>query len=165
MNKKTFSYLIFFCILLSIPIISLAGDYTVNGRSVHFEGLVPCGKAAASAGETSGTTLSNPGVEMPCQLCHVFVMLNQILIFGVTYIVAPLAILLIAWGGIQIFFAGAKPAFYRAGINTIVWVAVGIAVILGAYIIVNIFFTFIGVADWTGLRGGWFQINCGGFGM
>ena len=161
MNKKTFSYFVFFCFLLSIPIISLAGDYTVGGIDVHFEGLVPCGKAIAGPGETSG----NPGVEMPCQLCHIFVMLSQILTFGVTYIVAPLAILLIAWGGIQIFLFESTPASFKRGLDTIFWVVAGIALILGAWIIVNTFFMFIGVANWTGLREGWFQIDCGGFGM
>ena len=112
----------------------------MNGHDVHFEGLVPCGKSEASAGETSGDSPANPGVEMPCQLCHVFVMLSEIVRFGITYIIPPIAILLIAWGGVQIFLAGSNPGAVKSGIETIKWVAIGIALILGAWILVNTFF-------------------------
>jgi len=107
-------------------------------------GLVPCGGEGEPA----------------CQFCHFFVMLNEILKFGITYIIPPIAILLIVWGGAQILLAGGSPGLLKKGKETIIWVAVGVAVILGAWIIVNIFFTFIGVAGWTGLREGWFEIDC-----
>ena len=113
-------------------------------RQVKAAGLVPCGGEGEPA----------------CQLCHFFVMLNEILKFGITYIIPPIAILLIAWGGAQMLLAGLRPASYKAGLETIQWVVIGVAVILGAWIIVNTFFMFIGVANWTGLREGWFEIDC-----
>ena len=94
-------------------------------------------------------------------------MLSEILKFGITYIIPPIAILLIAWGGAQILLAGGSPGLLKAGIETIKWVAVGIAVILGAWIIVNTFFVFIGLAN-TDLGRGlleWYRIDCGEFGM
>ena len=56
MNKKTLFYLIFFFVLLSIPIISLAGNFAIDGHDIHFEGLVPCGKKRPTPGESNEAT-------------------------------------------------------------------------------------------------------------
>jgi len=161
MKQKIF-YLFFslFCVILLMPLVSKAGTYTADGATVTFNGFVPCGKSMASEGESSGVT-------MPCQLCHLFVMGRAIIDFFLLTIIPPLAILMIAWGGMQILLAGGNPSTYKKGIDIIKWVVVGLVVIYGAWILVNTFMGFINLADndlGRGIRN-WSQINCGGFGM
>ena len=111
---------------------------------VRSEGLVPCG---------------GPGEE-PCQLCHLFVMLDRIIDFILFKIIPPLAILMLGIGGVMFFFGGGNPETLRTAKRLITSVAMGIAIVYGAWLIINIFFAIIGVAEWTGLREGWFIIEC-----
>jgi len=39
-------------------------------------------------------------------------------------------------------------------------VAIGLFIVFVAWLLIDVFFSFLGVASWTGLKEGWFQINC-----
>jgi hypothetical protein len=157
MNQKT--KIVFVVLVLAIslfPLTSFAGEYKLsNGATVHYEGLVPCGKSQAGPGESAEVT-------MPCQLCHFFVMGKGILDF-VLKIVIIVAVLMFVISGFMFLFSesvlGLPTLLSRAKsiIGTTIW---GLVIIFSAWIIVNTIFLLIGVADWTGLREGWFKIEC-----
>ena len=128
-------------ILFLVPAISLAA------------GLVPCG----------GTG------EPVCQLCHFFVLFDNVIRFLLNNIVFPLAILMLAIGGFMYIFAyfnptelggGGNPALLGQAKKVITATIVGLIITFAAWIIVNTFFMIIGVASWTGLESGWFKIEC-----
>jgi hypothetical protein len=109
----------------------------------HGAGLIPCGGAT----------------EPPCKFCHIFVMFNTIYVF-VLKAVGIIATLMVVIGGANILLAGGRTAWLERGKNILTAAAIGLLIIFGAWIIINAVFTAIGVSDWTGLDGGWFQINC-----
>jgi hypothetical protein len=39
-------------------------------------------------------------------------------------------------------------------------VVIGLFIVFTAWLLINLFFSFIGVADWTGLSEGWFKYEC-----
>ncbi len=165
--KKIF--LIIFLAIILFPSLSLA--YTVyqteGGTNVIYKGLVPCGKPVYLGGGLSGGSLSGGFCcEMPCTFCHLFVMLNGAINFILFKIVPPLAILMLVISGAMFifgYFAGGgeeNPKLFSQGKKLITSVFIGLIIMFSAWLIVNFFFRFIGVADWTGLQQGWFQISC-----
>ena len=154
MKNKLF-FLIFLGILF-FPLVSLAGSYQADGATVTYEGLVPCG-----VGKTvyvNGT----PRVDIPCQFCHFFIMIDGILDFIITTIVPIIAVLMIVIGGIMFFAAAGNPASLASAKKLLTSVIIGLVIIYGAWILVNTFFLVIGVAETdfgTGIKN-WFQINC-----
>ena len=132
---------------------------------IKADGLVPCGKNC----DIPGTP---PDECHPCGLCDIFVMFDRIIDFIMFQIVPSLAVLMIAIGGFMLVVSHLGGALDLGGgkqggsalvsrAKTIFKsVIIGLFIIYGAWLIVNTFFMMIGVADWTGLRSGWWQINC-----
>ncbi|MDP4009268.1 MAG: peptidoglycan DD-metalloendopeptidase family protein [bacterium] len=106
-------------------------------------GLVPCG----------GTN------QPPCDLCHVFSLLNNILNFIFFRVVPPIAVVLIMIGGFFWFLAAGDPAKVKQGKDVFSAVVIGLILIYGAWIFVSTSLTWMGVAQWTGL-GSWWQVDC-----
>ena len=136
-------------------IILLAGIIFVPLASLA-AGLVPCG------GEG----------ESPCQLCHLFVMFDNIIKFllvpcslnGGAALVPLVAVLMVAIGGFMYIFAyvggvGKGPGMLSAANSLFAAVAIGLLIIYGAWLVINLFFTIIGVQEWTGLKE-WWKIDC-----
>jgi len=118
--------------LIFFPLFSLAAE------------LVPCG---------------GPG-EPACQFCHFFVMFDGIIDFIFLQLVPPIAVLMLAIGGAMFFFSAGDPGKVNTGKSIITSVIIGLIIIYGAWLIINLFFSIIGVASRTGLKEGWFKINC-----
>ena len=129
--------LLIFCLaaFIATPLISLAAGA---------DGLVPCG---------------NPD-QSPCQFCDFFVMFDNILKFFLIKIVPVLAALIIAIGGFIYIVSRADPGMLELSRRIFTSVVYGLLIIYGAWLFVNLFFQLIGVAKWTGLSKGWWQINC-----
>ena len=109
-------------------------------------GLVPCGGQGENA----------------CTFCDFFVMAERIINFLLFTIVPPLAVLFVVIAGAYfILGSGYDPGLVIKGKSILESVAIGLLILYGAWILINLFFTMIGVADWTGLSGGWWKINCG----
>jgi hypothetical protein len=116
-------------------------------------GIVPCGRERDDA--------TTPEFEnCPCRLCHLFVLVDRIIKFALFKIVVPLAVLMIVIGGIMFLTAGGNPERISSSKKLMTNVAIGILIIFAAWIIVNTILMLIGVADWTGLKEGWWQIEC-----
>jgi len=146
---------------LFFPFISLAsGKYTADGSTICYEGLVPCGKAVQEGGTLEkGKCVGGTAVTIPCQLCHFLVMLEGIINFAMALVII-IAVLMFTVGGFMFLVAAGNPGTVNQAREIIRTVAIGLAIIFLSWIAVNTVFTFIGVADWTGLKGGWFQIKC-----
>lgn len=133
---SNFQFPILFLIIplsgLLLPLVSLGA------------GLVPCGGAGEPA----------------CQLCHLFVLLDNIIDFFLKYIVIPVATLLLVIGGLMFFLYAEDPSKVEQAKSLLRSTIIGLVMIFAAWLIINTFFMAIGVADWTGLKGGWFKINC-----
>jgi hypothetical protein len=112
-------------------------------NSVAAEPLVPCG-----------------GEEQPeCELCHLFVLFDNIVKFVLRSLVPPIAALMLVIGGGMFFAAAGDPSKVGKAKSVITSVAIGLIIVYGAYLLINLFFWAIGVADWTGLEN-WFIYPC-----
>jgi hypothetical protein len=112
-------------------------------NSVTAEPLVPCG------GEGQD----------PCELCHLFVLFDNIVKFVLRSLVPPIAALMLVIGGGMFFAAAGDPSKVGKAKSVITSVAIGLVIVYGAYLLINLFFWAIGVADWTGLEN-WFIYPC-----
>ncbi len=140
--KKIFSVVFFSLLFFSFTLsLVLAGG---TGCPKEGEGLVPCGNVPSC----------------PCELCDLFVMIDRVLDFLLFKIVPVLAALMIAIGGFMYIFALGKPETISQAKRLFTAVAIGLLIIYGAWVIINTFFVLIGVGDWTGLKSGWWQIDC-----
>lgn len=128
----SFLFIFFFLGSLFFPLFSSA------------EGLVPCG----------------PGTSKPvCELCDFFVMLDRVVQFLLFRIVPVLAALMITIGGIMYIVGQGKPEVLSTVKNLFTAIIIGLVIIYGAWLIISLFLTTIGVAEWTGL-GTWWEIRC-----
>ncbi|MBU4351233.1 hypothetical protein L6250_03230 [Candidatus Parcubacteria bacterium] len=117
-------------------------------------GIVPCG--------LSQDDIDQPGDQtVKCELCHFLVMSKNIIDTLLLKIIPPLAVLFVIIGGAYfILGSGYDPALISKA-KALFWsVAMGLLIIYGSWLVVNLFFTVIGVADWTGLAEGWWKIDC-----
>jgi hypothetical protein len=104
--------------------------------------LIPCG--------TTGN---------PCQFCHIFVLIDNIIDYVLTTVVPTIATGLIVWGGFKLVTGTDKTKAYREAKDIITATVVGLGIILISWMLLGAFLTAMGVAQWTGL-GSWWQINC-----
>lgn len=116
-------------------------------------GLVPCG-ASQDDPDTDGIF-----EDQPCQFCHIFVLINNIISFILTRLVPIAAGLMLIIGGFYFLIAGPDPGKVNQAKSIIFAVVIGIVVIFAAWVFLNTFLTTIGVATWTGLDN-WWQITC-----
>lgn len=117
------------------------------GADCPITGLVPCGTATC-----------------PCELCDFFVMVQKIVNFILFTIVPAVAVLLVVIGGIFfILGSGYDPSLISKGKATLTSVVIGLLITYGSWVIVNLFFVTIGLAntDLSKRIGQWFVFPCG----
>lgn len=146
-NMKKILLLFIFLILLSFLIIPTFAS----------AGLVPCGLSQDDPSQDGDQTV-------PCELCHLFVMVDRILDFLFIMVVPPLAALLIVIGGAYYILSRGDPGMVSKAKSVFVSVAIGLVIIYGAWAIVNTFLTTIGATEWEGFQDGWWKIKCTGQG-
>jgi len=157
MKNLKLLFLIIFLGSLLFPLIGLASlsSYEGYGKTIYYEGLVPCGKSEPLAeGESEE-------VKLPCQFCHFFVMFKSILDF-VLKLVIIIAVLMLTVGGFMFFFAGGNPAALDRAKGILTSTAIGLVIIFAAWLIVNSILTFPGFINpqlsWDPTK--WFQVEC-----
>ncbi len=106
-------------------------------------GLVPCG---------------GPGQD-PCTICHLFLMLNNIVKFIMFTIAPPLAVLMLIVGGAMFFFAGGAPTKIEGAKRIITAVFIGLLIIFCAWVIVNTIFAKTGLIESESILH-WYDISC-----
>jgi hypothetical protein len=128
--------------LLTLLVLAALCFYLMPAQ-VQAEPLVPCG-----------------GEGQPeCELCHLFVLLDNIVKFVLQKLVPPIAALMLVFGGSMFFAAAGDPAKIGKAKGLFTSLAIGLVIIYGAYLLVSLFFTAIGVNEWTGLQN-WFEYPC-----
>lgn len=133
MNKKILTILLF---SLLIP-----------GQIFAFcdiDPLVPCG--------TSDTP--------DCEFCHIFALINNILVLVLSCLVPIVGTIMLVWGGFMFLLAAESPGKIEDAKKIIKAVVIGIVIIFVAWVFLNTFLASIGVNEWTGLGEGWWKIQC-----
>lgn len=110
------------------------------------QGLVPCGGRDQD----------------PCTFCDFFVLFDNIVRFFIGGIVPPVAVLMITIGGIMLFLSSDNPSNINKAKGIFKTVIIGLILIYGAWIIVNMFLTLPGLisADFGWNPAEWFTISC-----
>jgi hypothetical protein len=97
-------------------------------------GLVPCGNVQC------------------CRIGHFFILLNNIYTFAWKYIATPLAILMLAIGGVMILISAGNPQLASKGKELIKWAIIGLVLVFGAWVIINFILTALGyknIGSWN----------------
>lgn len=135
-----------------------------NEKYIAYDGLVPCGKCVLKdvvVDENNNYVSGGTPVNMDCQFCHFFVMLDKAINFLITLAFA-IAALMAAVGGIMFLMGGANPGMLMRGKKILLSVAIGLAIMLAAYVIVSFILTFPGILkmtpNWNPAE--WFQVDC-----
>lgn len=138
MKKLT---LIFFLLILCLPLITKAA------------GLVPCGR--------SEDDLDTPNINesQTCTACDLLVLFQNVLKFALE-IAFLIVIGFIAYGGFRWIFSGGNEANIKAGQQTITNALIGLAIILCAWLIVNTVFWLVKTIGGTDYTGTWWHIEC-----
>lgn len=110
------------------------------------QGLVPCGQTPAN----------------PCQLCHFFQLAHNILEFILVVLAPILGAFLFAWGGFVWLTAMGAPARVRQGQQIILAAVIGILIVYGAWVFINLLLQVLGAATYSGTGGWgrWWEIQC-----
>lgn len=129
-----FSVLVIF-LILTTPILGLA-QIPPDEPSSKIKGLVPCDGSA----------------ENPCGICQLFELVSIIVNFITYKIAAPLATIMLIYGGVMLIISGGSEDRKKKGLNAI-WAAVwGLVIVFGAWLIVN---TIINSLAKDAFSGGW----------
>lgn len=129
----------------------------------QYEGLVPCGKEISLSydldvdGNLTGYIQQ---VLVPCEFCHLFVMLNRLIRFTLSELVPLLSIGMLVIAGIMFFFAQGNTNRLGKAKQLFTGVVFGLAIIYGAWLIVSGLLSLVGATEWTGLQGQWFKFDC-----
>lgn len=105
--------------------------------------LVPCGDDPAK----------------PCQFCHIFVLVWNIVDFLMWQVAPPLAVLLFVVAGVLLLMSGANPGLRNQGKSMILGAIIGFAIALLAWLVINtIIIALTGSASFGGFAPwGWFD--------
>ena len=95
-----------------------------------------------------------------CTFCDLFVLFDNVVDFLLLRIIPILTAAMIAVGGFMYVISQGKPEMLNKVRSLFTAVVIGLLITYSAWVIVNAFLMIIGVQDWTGLREGWWQINC-----
>lgn len=137
--------------------------YQVGSQTVAYDGLVPCGKCSVVGGVYDDDGNYQSGgllVYFPCQLCHLFVMIKGIVDFILFRIIPIIAVLLLVYGGIMYVVSTGNPGTLTQAKSILKATVIGLVIIFASWVVINSVFMLLGIADWTGLRSGWFEIDC-----
>ena len=134
MKKKLIFQILLFFILVPVQVLAIC------------EGpIVPCGRSGVP----------------PCNLCHLFELLSNVLNYILTCLTPIVGGLVLVVGGIYFLISGASPAKVSQAKGIVTAVVIGLVILFMSWVFLNTFLTTIGVADWTGLgEGEWWEIDC-----
>jgi hypothetical protein len=138
-----------------LPVLFIALFFLFSANSVLAQSacggpIVPCGGMTADG-----------AAQNPCKFCHLFVLFNNLIKFLLFCIVPPIAVAGIVLAGVYFIFSQGNPTAIQKAKGIIQAVLIGLFIVFTAWLLVNLFFTYINVESWTGLSEGWFKFeNC-----
>ena len=101
-------------------------------------GLVPCGQ--------SGN---------PCNFCHIFVLVANVVNYVLTCLVPIVAALMIIIGGLYLLIAGPSPEKLSKAKAVLTAAIIGLFIIFLSWVFINTLLSFMGINEWTGLGTWW----------
>jgi hypothetical protein len=142
---------------------------------VEYEGLIPCGKCLdvkSGNPEYQDVELQRCGANkkfIPCQICHIFILISEVIKFFYSELLWPLLGVLITILGFLLLLSEIHPIVFTGQGNVffaiekikegIKLTAFSFFFLLALWFLLNLFFTVMGVGEWTGLKD-WFKISC-----
>lgn len=145
----TFSKIILILLLLAVAAAPLA--------SLAAAGLVPCGLSADD-------TTTSYDESAPCNLCHLYILIKNILDFIVWTVVPVVAVLAISIAGFKILISGANPGQRADGYKIIKTTITGLVIMFAAWVVMSeVLFFFTGFyfnKQPTFLKSPWDQVKC-----
>lgn len=159
-KKILTSFLLFaVALFLIVPSAFAAGTYFAedssgNIHTVEYEGIVPCNSNSIKIDGAPG--------EVSCQLCHLFVMVDNVLDVIFTVLAPPIFVLLVVAGGAMIVFSTGNESYVSRGKDLIKAAVIGIAIMFAAFMIIEIAISAFGFAEIKGSfnPSNWFTIKC-----
>ena len=94
-----------------------------------------------------------------CNFCHIFELTSNILNLLLTCAAPIVTSLMLIIGGILFLVSGSSTDLFAKGKTFITAAVVGLLIIFISYMLLNSLLASMGVAEWTGLQGG-FEIDC-----
>jgi len=172
---------------LFFPLVSFGASYNAyedNGKTIIYDGLVPCGKEVCVYNSTNPALVDDflkllkafdvdhqdftfeenckgLGAEWKsnsCELCHFFVMINGIIVWFFK-VAAVIAVLMMVIGGVMFFFGGVKPDMLTKARNIITSVVIGLLIIFCAWVIITTVISQLGIVKSSSLLQ-WYNIGC-----
>ena len=100
--------------------------------------IVVSAQASSSGGIWEGTTCNQSNIKpfRPCGFCDAVIVARNIINY-LFQLAIPLAVGMIVWGAVRIMLAGGSEKNLTAGKETMVSALIGLAVALGAWVIIN----------------------------
>jgi len=162
MNKKLFA--IIFSVFLLIPSFSYAiCEGRISPCPPDFDGDGRYGEFELDGEDLDGDGES--GEKEICNFCHIFELVNNILVYVLTCLAPIISGVMLILGGFYLMIAGVDPSVMNKGKDIIKAAIVGLIVIFVSWVILNTFLSSMGIAEWTGLNpesgdNSWWQIKC-----
>lgn len=120
-------------------------------------GLVPCGLRS----DVPGTSYDESA---PCNLCHLYILIKNILDFIVWTVVPVVAVLAISIAGFKILISGDNPGSRADGYKIIETTITGLVIMFAAWVVMSeVLFFFTGSylnQQPTFLKSPWDQVRC-----
>jgi len=146
---------------------------TDNCFKVCYEGFVPCGKAVMimGSGHCDSDILSATDPKgmtkeiLHCQLCHVFIMISEMINYLFVKVIPPITVLMLVIGGVMFYFGGGRPELLTRAKSLLKTVGIGLVLVYGAFMFVGLFLTILGATDMEPVKNVWsndriFTIKC-----
>lgn len=182
MNQKLIGISLSF-LLFILPVLASAGTYQAcdidpetneclpgTEKAIYYEGLVPCGKKVVvgiqldADGQpildADGRPTGDSEEIITCQLCHIFSLVDNLVKFVLINIVPLIGVAMFAIAGVMLYTAGGSTTRVAQAKKLFQAVIIGLAIIYGAWLLISVALSLLGVAEWTGLRSGWYKIHC-----
>lgn len=102
-----------------------------NTHTIEYDGMVPCGRCLNATTGNPKSSLENlyscdsDEVYVPCTLCHLFIVFDQIINFTLTRLIPSLALLVIVIAGVTLIVSTGKPELVSKAKKTLLWTAAG----------------------------------------
>src|SRR3989344_9149197 len=114
-GKTKFIVLVLALLIIAAPLASVAAYDPTKGH-------VPC------------VTSANPA---PCSLCHLYVLIDNVLDFIMWYIAPIVAVLAVGWAGFNIMISGEQPGLRAKGFGIIKTTIIGLAIMFAGWVLIN----------------------------
>lgn len=146
--KKAILFLLFVLLSSSILVPFLAKSQSLY-RS---DSIIQCGNGDPIITQGPDKGKPNPAFKA-CQLSDFFKMLFSLYGLVVKYFVTTISIIAITIGGLLMIVSPANPNLYATGRKTVTWAIIGLVLVFGSYLIINVILNLLGynMGDWSNL--------------